>query len=396
MKSSSSKPSLSKAGASIPLHPFVEIFPPMTEMEFGALRDSIQAHGQLEPISVWRGQVVDGRHRFRACKELGIKPKLKHLTDCEKEEVLHLVIAKNMNRRHLSPSQRGLIAAETILPLLAKDNAKGGRRSAQAGAILGVSARMVDYAKKIVEIAPDLVPQVRSGLLELRKADRIVRDRSREVESRVVNPSNQNPLPIEIWHGDCLSLLSQIPGESVDLLLTDPPYEKNSRALWEGIGAQAARILKPTGHLIALSGNRHANVFIEALDKNLRFQWIGAMIFSGSTGSHPGRRMISCQRPLLFYTRNSQASLSPSQGIPSDLLVTVEESRADRKWHSMGQISTPFASLIEKFCPKQGFVVDPCCGGGTVLVAARETGRRALGIEQDVAAYQLIKKRLGM
>src|SRR6056297_2270115 len=58
-----------------PIHPAVEITPPLTAEEYAEMVESIREHGQRDPITVCQGFIVDGRHRLRACQELGIEPK---------------------------------------------------------------------------------------------------------------------------------------------------------------------------------------------------------------------------------------------------------------------------------------------------------------------------------
>ena len=53
-------------------HPLADLFPAMPPAEYDALLDSIRANGQREPITLHRdGRILDGRHRERACEELG-------------------------------------------------------------------------------------------------------------------------------------------------------------------------------------------------------------------------------------------------------------------------------------------------------------------------------------
>jgi ParB-like chromosome segregation protein Spo0J len=54
------------------LHPLAELFPPMSDDDYRALKADIARRGQLNPITVQHDQVLDGRHRWRACCELGI------------------------------------------------------------------------------------------------------------------------------------------------------------------------------------------------------------------------------------------------------------------------------------------------------------------------------------
>lgn len=56
-------------------HPIAALLPDMSGEEYGALRDDIRANGLLVPITTHDGQVLDGRHRLRACRELGIEPR---------------------------------------------------------------------------------------------------------------------------------------------------------------------------------------------------------------------------------------------------------------------------------------------------------------------------------
>ena len=58
-----------------------KIFPPMTEDEYARLEESIRESGLLEEITLWRGTVIDGFHRLRACLRLGVEPRFFFLPD---------------------------------------------------------------------------------------------------------------------------------------------------------------------------------------------------------------------------------------------------------------------------------------------------------------------------
>jgi len=93
-----------------PHHPLAKLFPRMTELEFAELRASIESNGLREDIAVLNGDVLDGVNREAACLELGVVPRYLELP--ADIDPLHYVIDKNLHRRHLTTSQRGLIAAE--------------------------------------------------------------------------------------------------------------------------------------------------------------------------------------------------------------------------------------------------------------------------------------------
>src|SRR5678815_3528857 len=81
-------------------HPASRLFPMLAEDEFEALKSDISEHGLREPIVVVDDELVDGRNRLRACRELGIEPKTRNLTAKEAGDVHALVMSLNFHRRH--------------------------------------------------------------------------------------------------------------------------------------------------------------------------------------------------------------------------------------------------------------------------------------------------------
>ncbi|MFF8817306.1 DNA methyltransferase [Leucobacter sp. NPDC015123] len=70
---------------------------------------------------------------------------------------------------------------------------------------------------------------------------------------------------VQLWRGDCREVMSSLPDSSVDSIVTDPPYELGFMGKgWDSSGiafdaevwAQALRVLKPGGHLLAFGGTR--------------------------------------------------------------------------------------------------------------------------------------------
>lgn len=92
------------------IHPAATLFPLMTEDEYQGLKADIAEHGQREDIVVWCGKLIDGRNRLRACKELGREPDIAELD--HDEDPWKYVISHNLHRRHLTTSQRAMIAGK--------------------------------------------------------------------------------------------------------------------------------------------------------------------------------------------------------------------------------------------------------------------------------------------
>lgn len=92
-------------------HPLANLFPMLSDKELDELGDDMQTNGQVETVKLHRGMVLDGRNRYTACgkKGLGVRTEIFNGTD---REALSWVISKNLKRRHLTESQRAMIAAK--------------------------------------------------------------------------------------------------------------------------------------------------------------------------------------------------------------------------------------------------------------------------------------------
>jgi len=99
-------------------HPACLLFPKLGDDELKELAEDIKANGLQNPIVRYKGKILDGRNRLAACKLAGVKPKFIEWKG--KGSPTEWVISENLIRRHLSASQRAVIAHD-LLPLLEKE-----------------------------------------------------------------------------------------------------------------------------------------------------------------------------------------------------------------------------------------------------------------------------------
>lgn len=93
------------------LHPIVETHPVMSADQFEALKQSLSEHHQLEPVLLYRGRVIDGRHRCRALKELGADVVYGvHLPNNTSLDKARSLIEASETRRHQTPTQLAIKA----------------------------------------------------------------------------------------------------------------------------------------------------------------------------------------------------------------------------------------------------------------------------------------------
>lgn len=222
------------------IHPAAMVLPPLSDREYARLKSDIAKNGLLSAIMVievdGEPQVIDGRHRLRACEELDIAPEYQYY-DLENMTPGQMVWSTNGLRRHLKPSQRAAFYAELCgkaaklkakerqvaglmqgdLPVRAnlperetddsvRANLPGQKEEQRArdevAEIAGVSPRTVQDAMTVQEADPELFEQVKEGAITASAAARQVRGQS---EKPRAEPSSQVGKIVELFRmmGDC-------------------------------------------------------------------------------------------------------------------------------------------------------------------------------------------------
>jgi len=210
-------------------HEYSNLFPDMDSDDFEALKQDIKEKGLIEPIVLYRGKILDGKHRYRACLELGIEPMwIEHVSN----NPLGFVISMNRHRRHLTKSQLAVIACEA-LPLFEAEAKKrefsgkhntdpvaqmpqGQGRSAElAGETFGVGSRYVRDAKIINQESPELLEEIKQGKKTITQANREIKEKKKE-KRRKENRGKIMKMP---------SLEESIGNVKFATIMIDPPWD---------------------------------------------------------------------------------------------------------------------------------------------------------------------------
>jgi hypothetical protein len=140
-------------------HPLANVLPLIENAEFDRLVADIAEHGLLNPITLYRGQVLDGRNRERACRAAGIAARY---VEFDGKDPAAYVLSQNLARRHLGPSERAMVAARMA-------NLKWGQRADRVEGSIDLST-----AAKLVNVSEPTVRRARAvlehGTAELQQA----------------------------------------------------------------------------------------------------------------------------------------------------------------------------------------------------------------------------------
>lgn len=187
------------------VHPIAQYFPVMPEADFQALKSDIKKNGMLEPIWLSSdGQIIDGRHRYRAADELGQREQCESealTTEYSADELPEIVLSLNLCRRHLNESQRSMVAArlKPLLkdhPLPQPEGETPPKPKDVAAQRLNVSARTVSFAEKVLASGvPELVRAVDDGTIAVSaaaQAAKLPAEAQREATAKVLQGEVKN------------------------------------------------------------------------------------------------------------------------------------------------------------------------------------------------------------
>ena len=156
-------------------HPLADLLPLAQDTEFDRLVADIAEHGLLNPISLYQGQILDGRNRERACEAAGVEPRY---VEFEGKDPAAFVFSQNLARRHLGPSERAMVAARMA-------NLRWGQRSdrvegqiclSRAADLLHVSPRSIRSARVVLDHGvPELREAVQLGRVAVHEAEKAAR-----------------------------------------------------------------------------------------------------------------------------------------------------------------------------------------------------------------------------
>ena len=218
--------------------------------------------------------------------------------------------------------------------------------------------------------------------------------KSEEINSQI-NKTSSNAL----LNGDCIELLSQMAPRCVDFVLTDPPYLVNyaSRDGRTVPNDDNDAWLRPAFREIysSLRWNRFCVSFYSwnKADKFLAawretgFRVVGHLTFI--------KRYASTERFLRYRHENAYLLAKGSPQKPVRTIPDVLEWKySGNNLHPTQKPVCILAPLIESFSNPGDLVLDPFCGSGSTLVAARQLGRRFIGIELSKPYFNLAEHRL--
>jgi hypothetical protein len=383
------------------------LIPPLSNEERGQLEANIRSEGCRDPIVIWNGFIVDGHNRFDICTRNKIGFETIEKTFASKDAAKVWMIDNQKGRRNLTDGWKFELAQarKALLAEKGKENQKLSDGRGQKGLSkvdkplqhntreelakdLGWSTGKVAMADKVwKEAEPEVKEKIKSGEKSINEAYQEIKKQEKKAkqeeqlharsDDKARKTAKLKNSLFDVRRGDFREVLSDV--EAVSLVLTDPPYPKESLELWRDLGKWAANALADDGLLVAYSGQLYLPQVLSYLGESLDYWWCGAVIHKGSGNltplSHPVRKVINCWKPLVMFYKKGGCGFDRTF---RDIVDGTGPQKTDHNWQ---QPVEEAKLIIEAFTREGELVVDPFAGSGGFCKAAHELGRISLGAE---------------
>ena len=347
-----------------------------------SLKNSIKDIGLLQPIVVdEKNNLIAGYRRLLAHQKLGLKDIKVNVVKIE--NALQGEYDENTIRKNFSPTE----SVDILRALESYQGKKGlppnlGRRE-KAVKITGYSKGSLDKAKAVVDFGDKkLIEKMdRTGNID---ASYNEIKREKRINEQVEAGKKAKEVPVEFYNEDFNKV--KLEKNSVDLIITDPPYPKEFLHCWKELAIYADKVLKPSGFLVAYSGQLHMKEAMELLSTQLEYYWTFCLYLKGSTQIVSARNITCRWKPIFIY----QKKPFKKTRVMEDYIISEQREKDGHDWQ---QSESGAMALIDRFSKPGDVVLDPMMGAGTFPYIAHKMKRKAIGIEIDKKYYFISKSK---
>lgn len=408
-----------------------KVFPDLPAEQFEDLVKSVQRNGLRDAITLQRGEVIDGRHRYEACIRAGVKPTFEYLPD--DADPVQFILDKNLERRHLNPSQRAIVAYK--LSSMSKPGRPANSQDdepqitqGEAALRLQVSKRSITNVGQVLAEESTAVPTLRQAVEEGRvkisdaakvigqpaevqeqALDRVFKRESKTIAGAVQQIKREltdaeDAAPLETnraktideaitLHHAAVSDLSRLVGpDSVDAIITNPPNTAEFLPEFSDLAAFAAFVLKAEGVMVIINDTMHLPQVLENL-KYPGLNWWCEYDFqhhSLAFGSGAPCRINLRRRSLLIYGK-PKFRLNGGDNVIK--LPTLDGPIKEPLRRHLNDAAMTL--IVENFVRPGQLVCDPfLLGMASTALAARKHGCPFVGADKNEASINLTWKYL--
>ncbi|HLH34687.1 MAG TPA: DNA methyltransferase [Alloacidobacterium sp.] len=217
---------------------------------------------------------------------------------------------------------------------------------------------------------------------------------------QTIQNNQTNQLINTIAQGDCIEVMRQMPANSIDFILTDPPYlvnfrDRTGRTLQNDTSSdwlrpamkEAYRVLRNNRLMLCFYGWPRAEKFLEAW-REAGFRPVGHMVFRKSYTTKSTEFLRYQHEQAYLLAKGRPAMIGQPVADVQRLLYT------GNRLHPTQKAVMSLIPVIRAYSLPGDVVLDAFCGSGSTCAAALLTGRKYIGIELDAEYHRAASERM--
>ena len=405
---------------------FKKLIPALTAEEFKQLEENILKDGIRDPLVLWNGYLIDGHNRYQIAFKHGLEYKTIDKEFEDESQVKEWMINNQFGRRNLSNYQRSVLALELesvfsarakeqqvrkpefVLPMLAEQKPIDTRK--ELAKVANVSHGTLDKVKKIQAVAtPEVKAQLSTGEVSI---NQIYQDiKKKETTLILEEKKKQNAIDLTnevfenkptVYHLDCNIFLNTLDDDSIDLLITDPPYSTDIKDINEFANSWvnlALSKVKTNGRAYICIGGypKEINAYLNILLKQNKFIVDNPLIWSykNTLGITPKMKYnLNYQVILHLYSETSkELDTSITSEMWNVMEINAPDGRLGNRYHTWQKPDELALRLIKHSTKENDLIIDCFACTGTFLLMGSKLNRNCKGCDIDINNLQIAKER---
>ncbi len=192
---------------------------------------------------------------------------------------------------------------------------------------------------------------------------------------------------LTLHHSDFRAV--SLPENSVDWIITDPPYPQKFLPLYRDLALFALRVLRPGGGLLAMVGQSYLPEIFQLMSvEGLKYNWTLCYLTPGGQSPQLWQRKVNTfWKPILWFTKGENKRWIGD-------VVKSDVNDNDKTYHFWGQSVSGMTDLLQKVSYMGETILDPFMGGGATGAACLLHRRHFIGIEIEQDVFATAQKRL--
>ncbi|AQQ70746.1 Modification methylase DpnIIB [Limihaloglobus sulfuriphilus] len=200
---------------------------------------------------------------------------------------------------------------------------------------------------------------------------------------------------IKLYCGDCLELANKyLKDDSIDCIITDPPYLTKQIDCFEKLGQIAQRVLKPSGFCCFYTGKLNLAEIINIASQYLDYYWQIIIQHYGSCGTNFNPKTIHAKKVNTFYKPILVFQKPPAKKCQKYFNDVINGSGIQKDLHPWQQSESELVPIVEAFTQVGDEIFDPFLGSGTTAIVSKNLKRKFVGFDVDENCLAATKRRL--